>query len=68
MARTFNLRKFVLKTLRGMKDNYSEFQVREYALNWYAKSVLTDDDMAEIESWYAQVEDVESVENEPISE
>ena len=68
MARTFNLRKFVLKTLRGMKDNYSEFQVREYALNWYAKSVLTDDDMAEIESWYAQIEDVESVENEPISE
>lgn len=37
MARTFNLRKFVLKTLMGMKDNYSEFQVREYALNWYEK-------------------------------
>lgn len=39
MARTFNLRKFVLKTLMGMKDNYSEFQVREYALNWYEKKI-----------------------------
>lgn len=57
MARTFNLRKFVLKTLRGMKDNYSEFQVREYALNWYEKNILTDRDMEEIESWYTQFDE-----------
>lgn len=47
-----------------MKDNYSEFQVREYALNWYAKSVLADDDMAEIESWYTPIEDDEPIEND----
>lgn len=57
MARTFNLRKFVLKTLMGMKDNYSEFQVREYALNWYEKNILTDEDMEEIESWYTQFDE-----------
>lgn len=41
----------------GMKDNYSEFQVREYALNWYEKNILTDEDMEEIESWYTQFDE-----------
>lgn len=40
-----------------MKDNYSEFQVREYALNWYEKNILTDEDMEEIESWYTQFDE-----------
>lgn len=49
----FNLHDFVMRTLLGMAEQYSEFQVREFALNWYQRSVLTDEDLAEIESWYA---------------
>lgn len=57
----FILKEFVLKTLRGMVGNYPEFQIREFALNWYAKGVLTDDDLATIEEWFAPVEEDEEV-------
>ena len=39
-----------MKTLRGMIGNYPDFQVREYALNWYAKGTLTEDDLATVET------------------
>lgn len=45
----FNIREFILKTLKGMKGNYPDFQIREYALNWYGKGKLTEDDLYEIE-------------------
>lgn len=45
----FNIRDFILKTLKGMKGNYPDFQIREYALNWYEKGKLTEDDLYEIE-------------------
>lgn len=48
----FNLHDFVMKTLKGMSEQYSEFQVREYALNWYSRGILKDEDMVEIENWY----------------
>lgn len=35
-----------------MKNRLDEYQVRTYALSWYSKSVLTDDDMSTIDSWY----------------
>lgn len=65
----FNLHDYVMKTLKGMVGNYPEFQVREYALNWYSKGVLTEADLAEVESWYApepEPEEVEPVENPDI--
>lgn len=34
--------------------------VRVYALKWYTKGVLTDEDMATIEAWY-EVKDIEDV-------
>lgn len=49
----FSLNEFVMKTLNGMIGNYPEFQVREYALNWYSKGVLTEEDLTEIEMWFA---------------
>lgn len=52
----FNLHNFVMKTLMGMNGSYPEFQVREYALNWYSKSVLTDADLEEIDRWYIKEE------------
>lgn len=44
------------KTLETMKNRLDEYQVRAYALSWYSKSVLTDDDMLTIDSWYTVVE------------
>ena len=49
----FNLHDFVLRTLSTMKSRLDEYQVRAYALTWYSKSVLTDEDMLTIDSWYA---------------
>ena len=48
----FNLHNFVIKTLSTMKSRLDEYQVRAYALSWYSKSVLTDEDMLTIDSWY----------------
>lgn len=52
----FSLHDFVFKTLETMKNRLDEYQVRAYALSWYSKSVLTDDDMLAIDSWYTVVE------------
>ena len=46
----FDIKDFVMKTLRGMIGKYPDFQVREYALNWYAKGKLTEEDLAEIDA------------------
>ena len=55
----FNLHDFVIKTLSTMRNRLDEYQVRAYALSWYSKSVLTDDDMLTIDSWYS-VEETET--------
>lgn len=52
----FSLHDFVFKTLETMKNRLDEYQVRAYALSWYSKSVLTDDDMLTIDSWYSAEE------------
>lgn len=57
----FSLHDFVFKTLETMKNRLDEYQVRAYALTWYSKSVLTDEDMLTIDSWYS----VEEVTEEP---
>ena len=59
----FNLHDFVIKTLSTMKNKLDEYQVRAYALSWYSKSVLTDDDMLTIDSWYSVEEDEETEED-----
>lgn len=56
----FNLHDFVIKTLSTMRNRLDEYQVRAYALTWYGKSVLTDEDMLTIESWYSADEDTEN--------
>ena len=52
----FNLHDFVIKTLSTMRNRLDEYQVRAYALTWYSKSVLTDEDMLTIDSWYSAKE------------
>ena len=62
----FNLHNFVIRTLSKMKNRLDEYQVRAYALTWYSKSVLTDEDMNTIDSWYSAEEvktDEEDTEN-----
>lgn len=59
----FNLRDFVIKTLSKMKSRLDEYQVRAYALSWYSKSVLTDEDLATIDGWYSAEEDEETEED-----
>lgn len=49
----FNLHNFVLRTLSTMRNRLDEYQVRAYALSWYSKSVLTDEDLATIDGWYS---------------
>ena len=46
----FSITEFIMKTLKGMIGKYPDFQIREYALNWYSKGKLTEEDLAEIET------------------
>lgn len=46
----FSLNEFLMKTLRGMIGNYPDFQIREWASNWYAKGKLTEDNLSEIDT------------------
>lgn len=56
----FNLRNFVMKTLTSMKDGgEDEYKVMQYALKYYEKGVLTEEDLAEIESWFEEKEETE---------
>lgn len=59
----FNLHDFVLRTLSTMRNRLDEYQVRAYALSWYSKSVLTDEDLATIDGWYSAEEDEETEED-----
>lgn len=47
----FSIHDFIMQTIHGMVGRYPDFQVREYALNWYAKSKLTEADLATVEEW-----------------
>ena len=47
----FSITAFIMDTLKGMKGNYPDFQIREYALNWYSKGKLTEENLAELESY-----------------
>lgn len=61
------LRNFIMKTIRGMIDSVSvpEWQVREYAIGWYTKGVLTEEDLQEIEDKYKKpVENTEIISEE----
>lgn len=47
----FSVHNFIMTTLRGMVGRYPDFQVREYALNWYGKGKLNEEDLAAVEAW-----------------
>ncbi len=58
------LRNFIMKTIRKMINNVPEWQVREYAIGWYSKGVLTEEDLQEIEELYTVPEETEQIDTE----
>lgn len=57
------LRNFVMKTLIEMiNKNIAEWQVRQYALGWYTKQIITEEDLAIIEQKYTKTEETENTE------
>lgn len=54
----FSLNKFVMKTLTSMRDaGEDEYKIMQYALKYYEKGVLTEEDLAEIEAWFEEPEE-----------
>lgn len=66
----FNITDFIMNTLKEMKGNYPDFQIKEYALNWYSKGKLTEEHLAELEEYLAVIEEepVEDFIEEPTEE
>lgn len=65
----FNLKKFVMKTLTAMRNaGEDEYKVMQYALKYYEKGVLTDNDLAEVESWFEVPEGEDTDETEEVPE
>ncbi len=63
------LRNFVMTTILKMIDNnVAEWQVREYALGWYTKGVLTEEDLQTIDDKYKEKEEPEETPEEPAEE
>lgn len=59
----FDLKIFVMKTLTSMREaGEDEYKVMQYALKYYEKNVLTEKDLAEVESWFDTEEDAEGEE------
>lgn len=58
-----NLQKFVMRTLEQMyKSGENEYKVRQYALKWYTKEVLNDEDLVTVDGWYSVDEGEEETE------
>lgn len=54
----FNLNTFVMKTLESMKNGgEDEYKIMQYALKYYEKDVLTEDDMEKVQSWFEETEE-----------
>lgn len=66
---SINLHKFVMRTLEQMYESgESEYKVRQFALKWYTKDVLKDEDLATVDGWYSVDEEEETEEAEESKE
>lgn len=59
----FNLHDFVMKTIHKMITSgmEAEYKVMQYALSYYDKGVVTDDDMVQISEWIVEQEAMREV-------
>ena len=66
----FDLRDFVMRTLRGMAETEPGYKVNQYALGWFDKQVLTADDLAVVDGLTCVTETAPSVDEttEPLPE
>lgn len=46
----FSIHDFIMKTLKGMIGHYPDFQVQEYALNWYSRGKIAESDLEKIQT------------------
>ena len=60
----FNIHDFVFETILGMIGKEPEYKVRQYALGWLEKDVLTQEDLAEVEACYAELAARQAAEEE----
>ena len=51
----FDLHTFILDTILEMVGKEPEYRVRQYALGWFDKGLLTQDDLARIAERYAEL-------------
>ena len=58
----FELRDFIINTIKSMLGNEAEYKVRKYASGWFEKDVLTLEDLQMIDDYYKPV--IESTEGE----
>lgn len=49
-----------MKTLTSMKSGgEDEYKIMQYALKYYEKGVLTEEDLAEVQAWFEDPEEAE---------
>lgn len=51
----FSMHTFVLETIIGMIGKEPEYKVRQYALAWLERDVLTEEDLAAVEARFAEL-------------
>ena len=68
----FDLRDFVMRTLRGMAETEPGYKVNQYALGWFDKQVLTAEDLAVVDALTGvvepEIEPIEPTPEEPVVE
>lgn len=51
----FDLSKFVMKTLQSMwTTGEDEYKIRQYALKYYERGILSEEDLAVVDSWFIE--------------
>lgn len=62
----FDLSKFVMRTLHSMMANgEDEYKIRQYALKYYERGILTEENLAVVDNWF--IEPTENTSEEDIN-
>ena len=64
----FSMHNFVFETILGMIGREPEYKVRQYALGWLEKDVLTEEDLAAVEARFAELAAEQATEEEEETE
>ena len=63
------LRNFIMQGIRDMiANNVALYQTYQYASGWFDKDVLMQEDLEEIQSLYAEKENIEETSQETVEE